>query len=102
MKTKRRLMANSASGLAERFVNLLVQVWLYQYLIKRISLEEYSVYPVVTALLVFIPLLLVVLTSGPARDTVEAHTRSDFAHSLRGERSCRTFAWRMCETNFRV
>ena len=53
MKTKRRLMANSASGLAERFVNLLVQVWLYQYLIKRISLEEYSVYPVVTALLVF-------------------------------------------------
>lgn len=37
MITKRRLMANSGSGLVERFVNLLVQVWLYQYLIKRIS-----------------------------------------------------------------
>src|SRR5215472_1354463 len=43
-------MANSASGLAERFVNLFVQVWLYQYLIKRIS---------------------------PARYSVEAHTRDD-------------------------
>src|SRR5262249_44798443 len=29
---KRRLMANSASGLVERFVNLFVQIWLYQYL----------------------------------------------------------------------
>ena len=102
MKTKRRLIANSASGLAEHFVNLLVQVWLYQYLIKRISPEEYSVYPVVTALLVFIPPMLVVLTSGLTRDTVEAHTRSDFVRSLREERSCRTFAWRMCETTFQV
>jgi O-antigen/teichoic acid export membrane protein len=63
--------------LVERLVNLVVQVWLYQYLIKRISPADYSVYPVVTALLVFVPPLLAVLTSGLARDTVEAHARND-------------------------
>lgn len=68
---------NSTSGLAERFVNLIVQVWLYQYLIKRISPEEYSLYPVVTALLVFVPPLVAILTAGLIRDTVEAHARDD-------------------------
>ncbi len=74
---KRLLIVNSASGLAERFVNLLLQVWLYQYLVKRISPEEYSLYPVLTALLVFVPPMMAVLTSGLARYTVEAHTRDD-------------------------
>ena len=77
MSNKRRFIANSASGLAERIVNIFVQIWLYQYLIKRISPEEYSLYPVVTALLVFAPPLLVVLTSGLFRDTMEAHARED-------------------------
>ena len=72
MTIARRLMANSISGLVERFLNLFVQIWLYQYLLKRISPEEYSLYPVVTALLVFVPPLMVVLTSGLLRDTVEA------------------------------
>ena len=71
------LILNSASGLAERIVNLLLQVWLYQYLIKRITPEEYSLYPVVTALLVFIPPVMAVLTSGLARYAVEAYTRGD-------------------------
>src|SRR5216683_1111957 len=70
-------MTNSASGLAERFVNLFVQVWLYQYLIKRISPEEYSLYPVVTALMVFVPPFLVVVTAGFLRGSVEAHIRKD-------------------------
>src|SRR5215470_11469058 len=70
-------MANSASGLAERFVNLFVQLWLYQHLIKRISPEEYSLYPIVNALLVFVPPLMVILTSGLSRFTVEAHARED-------------------------
>jgi O-antigen/teichoic acid export membrane protein len=75
--SKRKLMANSASGLAERFVNLFVQVWLYQYLIKRISPEEYSLYPVVTALLVFVPPLTIILTAGLSRSSVEAHARDE-------------------------
>ncbi len=77
MSNRTRLMANAASGLAERFVNLFVQVWLYQYLIKRISPEEYSLYPVVTALLVFVPPLTVILTAGIGRYSVEAHTQGD-------------------------
>jgi O-antigen/teichoic acid export membrane protein len=74
---KRRLIANSASGLVERFLNLVVQVWLFQYLIKRISPEEYSLYPIVNALLIFVPPLLTVLVAGLARDTVEADARQD-------------------------
>lgn len=70
-------MANSASGLAERFLNLFVQVWLYQHLIKRISPEEYSLLPVVGALLVFVPPFLVILTSGLSRFSVEAHAKGD-------------------------
>jgi O-antigen/teichoic acid export membrane protein len=77
VSTKRRLITNSASGLAERLVNLFVQVWLYQYLIKRISPEEYSLYPLVSALLVFVPPLTVILSAGLSRDTVEAHARHD-------------------------
>jgi O-antigen/teichoic acid export membrane protein len=70
-------MAGSASGLVERFMNLFVQVWLYQYLIKRISPDEYSLYPVVTALLIFVGPLLMILTAGVSRDTMEAHARND-------------------------
>lgn len=77
---KNFLILNSASGLAERIVNLFLQVWLYQYLIKRISPEEYSLYPVVMALLVFIPPIMAVLTSGLARYAVEAYTRGDHRH----------------------
>jgi O-antigen/teichoic acid export membrane protein len=75
--TKRRLLANSASGLVERFANLAVQVWLYQYLIKRLSPEEYSLYPAVTALLVFVPPLTVMLTAGISRYSLQAHTEGD-------------------------
>ena len=77
MSTKRRLIEGSASGLVERLLNLVVQVWLFQHLIKRISPEEYSLYPVVSALMVFVPPLTTVLTAGLARDTMEAHTSGD-------------------------
>lgn len=77
MITKQRLIANSTSGLVAYGANLLVQVWLYQYLIKRISPGEYSLYPVVGALLIFVAPLMAILAAGLARDTVEAHSRND-------------------------
>jgi O-antigen/teichoic acid export membrane protein len=73
----RRLVANSTSGLLAYCVNFAVQVWLYQYLIKRISPAEYSLYPIVVALLVFVSPLMAILAAGLARDTVEAYTRND-------------------------
>jgi O-antigen/teichoic acid export membrane protein len=73
----RLLVINSASTLGERLVNLLLQVWLYQYLVKRISPEEYSLYPVLTSLFIFIPPLFGVFTSGFSRHTVQAHARED-------------------------
>lgn len=63
--------------MGERLVNLLLQVWLYQYLVKRISPEEYSLYPVLTSLFIFIPPLFAVLTAGFSRHAVQAHARED-------------------------
>ena len=74
---KWRIAANSASGLIENVLNVLVIVWLHQYLVKRISAEEYSLYPVLTSVLLFIPLLTVVLTSGIGRYIVEANAQGD-------------------------
>ncbi len=74
---KRLLLVNTASGVLERLVSAFVLVWLYQYLVKRISPEEYSLYPILSALLVFVPPLLSVLTSGLARYIVEAAAQSD-------------------------
>src|SRR5713101_6478699 len=71
------VVINSVSTLGERLVNLLLQFWLYQYLVKRISPEEYSLYPVLTSLFIFIPPLFAVLTAGLSRYTVQAHARED-------------------------
>lgn len=75
--SKRLVLINSASSVATRVVNISVLVWLHQYLLRRISPEEYSVLPVVMAVMVFVPLLTVILTSGLGRYIVEAYAKGD-------------------------
>lgn len=75
--SKRQILLNCTSGAVESVINVLVVVWLQQYLVKRISAEEYSLYPVVMAFLFFAPLLTTVLTSGVGRYVAEAHARAD-------------------------
>lgn len=70
-------MINSFSFIVTRAMNVLVLVWLYQYLLKRISPAEYSIYPVLMSLMAFAPLLTGVLTSGIGRYVVEAYARDD-------------------------
>lgn len=55
----------------------MVLVWLHQYLLRRISPEEYSLYPVIMAVMVFVPLLADILTSGLGRYIVEAYAKGD-------------------------
>lgn len=69
---KRLLFGNSTSSVFERLVNVFVVVWLHQYLVKRISPEEYAIYPVVAALLLFVPPLTTIMISGLHRYVVEA------------------------------
>jgi len=75
--SKRLVFINSASSVVARVLNISVLVWLQQYLLRRISVEEYSLYPVLMAIMVFAPLLTIVLTSGLGRYVVEAYAKQD-------------------------
>ncbi len=54
-----------------------VLVWLQQYLLRRISAEEYSLYPVLAAVIVLVPLVATVLTGGLGRYVVDAYAKGD-------------------------
>jgi O-antigen/teichoic acid export membrane protein len=75
--SKKLVVINSASSIVTKVVNLSVLVWLHQYLLERISPEEYSIYPVMMAVMVFVPVLTVILTSGIGRYIVEAYAKGD-------------------------
>jgi O-antigen/teichoic acid export membrane protein len=74
---RRTLFINSLSTIIVRVLNVTVIVWLHQYLIRRVTPEEYSVYPVVMSLVVFAPLLTTILTAGLGRYLAEAYVQED-------------------------
>lgn len=53
--SKRLVLVNSASAVATRIINMSVLVWLYQFLLRRIDPQEYSLYPVATSVMLFVP-----------------------------------------------
>ncbi|MBX3176558.1 MAG: hypothetical protein KF886_04295 [Candidatus Hydrogenedentes bacterium] len=71
------MLINSASSIATRLLGLTVLVWLQQYLLKRVSPEEYSLLVVLYNVIMFAPLLTMVLTGGLGRYVVEAYARED-------------------------
>ena len=75
--SKRLVFVNSLSGVAAKVLNLGVLIWLQQYLLRRISAEEYSLYPVLISLIVFLPPATSVLTGGLTRYIVEAYAKGD-------------------------
>ncbi|MHC4695432.1 MAG: lipopolysaccharide biosynthesis protein [Planctomycetota bacterium] len=75
--SKRLVLINSGSSVLAHLVNITILLWLHQHLLRRISPEEYAIYPVVIAAIAFVPLLASVLTSGLRRYTVEAYARGD-------------------------
>jgi len=77
--SKRLALINSASSVATRVINISVLLWLYQYLLRRIDPDEYSLYPVVMSIMMLVPLLTTVFTSGIGRYVVEAYARGDTA-----------------------
>ncbi|MGB3245663.1 MAG: oligosaccharide flippase family protein, partial [Sulfitobacter sp.] len=75
--SKRLVVINSASSLVAKAVNMTVLLWMYQYLLKRISAEEFAVLPVVMALMVFAPLFFSFFTGGISRYVVEAYAQGN-------------------------
>ena len=75
--SKGLMLINSFSGLIARIVNLGMLVWLQQYLLIRISPEEYSLYPVFTSILMFMLIAKSIFTGGIARYLIAARSRGD-------------------------
>ena len=75
--SKRLVLINSASSVVVLVLNLTVLIWLQQYLLKRISPDEYALLPLVMAIMVFAPLLTMVLTGGLGRYITVAYAHGD-------------------------
>lgn len=71
------MLTNSFSAVVARVLNAAILIWLHQHLVRRLSAEEYGLYPVVMGLTVFVPLLSTILTGGMARFVVEAYAKGD-------------------------
>jgi len=75
--SKRIVFVNSISSFLSLLVNLFVLVWLQQYLLKRISAEEYALLPVIMSIISFIPLFSIILTAGIGRYITIAYAKGD-------------------------
>jgi len=74
---KKIVLINSASSAVSLLLNLSVLIWLQQYLLKRISPEEYSLIPLLGALMVFPPILTSIFTSALGRYTTIAYAKNN-------------------------
>ncbi|MFT7617687.1 MAG: O-antigen/teichoic acid export membrane protein [Planctomycetota bacterium] len=78
--TSRKLaVINSISSVATHVISLTILVWLQKYLLDNVSIAEYSLFPVVAAPMVFIPLITTILTAGLGRYSVDAYAKGDMA-----------------------
>lgn len=78
VEIKKELVAkNSASFLVTHVLNITVLVWLHQYLLRRVGVEEYSLYAVIAAVIAYAPLLEVMIVTGLIRYAVEAYAVGD-------------------------
>ncbi len=75
--SKRLVYINSISSIVTRLLNIFVLVWMYEYLLRRISSEEFAIYPVVASIMVFAPLFSALFTGGLSRHVIDAYAKGD-------------------------
>ena len=75
--SKKLAFINSASALFVRVLSITVLVWLQRFLLNTIDVAEYSLLPVLTSLIVFLPLFSGTLTNGLSRFVIEAYAKGD-------------------------
>ncbi len=75
--SKRLVLLNTASAVVARTIYLSVIVWLHQYLLLRIDPGEYQLLPVLTSIIVLLPLFTSMLTSGMGRFVLAAYAKGD-------------------------
>jgi hypothetical protein len=75
--SKRLVLINTASGILAKAINVSVVLWLHQYLLRRISPEEYSLLPLLMSIIVLLPLVTSILTAGLGRFVLTAYAQGD-------------------------
>jgi len=75
--SKRLFLVNSASAVLRRILYVSVLIWLNQHLLHRVGAVEYSLYPLVSSVILFIPLFSMFLTAGLGRFVTEAYALGD-------------------------
>ncbi|SIT16933.1 Membrane protein involved in the export of O-antigen and teichoic acid [Roseivivax lentus] len=75
--SKSLVAINSASSVFARLVNFVVLLWVYQFLLRHLSAEEFAVLPLVNSLMVFGPLFFSFFIGGIARYMVDAYAKGD-------------------------
>ncbi len=78
--SKKLVAINSLSSVAAKILNVTVLLWMYQYLLHRITAEEFAILPIITSLMVFAPIFFSFFTGGISRYVVEAYAKGDLAH----------------------
>lgn len=75
--SKKRLLTNTASSAISIVINISVLLWLQQFLLKRISPEEYSLIPVLLSIMAIAPLFTIIFTGGIGRYITVAYAKND-------------------------
>ena len=68
---------NALSSVLTRLVSVGALLWVNQYLLRRLSPEQYAPYPVVAAAVVFVQMFTAVLTGSIARYVTEGYAKGD-------------------------
>jgi O-antigen/teichoic acid export membrane protein len=75
--SKRLTIVNSLSSVGVMAINSVLAIWMQQFLLKRVSPEEYSLIAVLNAIMVFLPLVSTIFTSAIGRYIIESLTKND-------------------------
>ncbi len=74
---KRVILVNAASAVAAQGASLVLLIWLQRYLLSRVDVAEYALYPIVLAPMLLVPLLVSTLTGAAGRYVVERWSVDD-------------------------
>ena len=76
--SKTIVLANSVSMAITKLLSITVFIWVQQYLLKRISPDEYAIYAIVSSLVFLLPFITSALVSAGVRFMVYDYTRRVF------------------------
>ncbi|MBU2627893.1 MAG: hypothetical protein KKE61_04695 [Proteobacteria bacterium] len=75
--SKKIVVINTVTNLLTYFFSITLLIWVQQYLLRRISPEEYSLLPIVGSLVMFTPIITTIFIAGIGRYLVEAYAEGN-------------------------